>query len=269
MSLSLFVAKRQLIFLNAFFLKNGSIINYTSATLKFPFYSSNRLLSATSTSFKKADKYTLLKEQRQIKRRGKIEGDEEILFKQKEFLEKIEDQYESTLKLSLNECKKVMAGKSQESIFNDLVVNYAKDQPSVKFTSLAHSNLKGKKIIITVYDPSHTKHIISTILASGLNLTPVQHPNNPQLLTVDLPEVTADDKKKKREQIKATINNFLTSRDPKSCTSIRADALKELRDFTGKQQDIFVEIKGHVEKINTIYTNELREMPKEFYKKLL
>ncbi|KAL6023900.1 ribosome-recycling factor [Candidozyma auris] len=56
-------------------------------------------------------------------------------------------------------------GKSNPQIFDNLIINTADGE--FPFTSTAQTAVKGRNFMITVFDPSNTKHIVSAILASN------------------------------------------------------------------------------------------------------
>lgn len=82
--------------------------------------------------------------------------------------------FEAKLKESLEHHKKSITetklGANNPTIFDKISVDTGKGRQI--FTSVAQTAMKGRNLIITVFDPNNTKHVVSAILGSGLNINP-------------------------------------------------------------------------------------------------
>lgn len=118
----------------------------------------------------------------------------------------------------------VKLGKTNPHIFDHLVVQTP--DGDVPFSSVAHTSVKGRNFILTVFDQSHSKHVINAVLGSDLNMNAIQDPTNHQLLKVPLPPVTTESKKENVKQLKAVFEKFKNGPGKHSNTlaAIRSDA---------------------------------------------
>ncbi|ANZ76258.1 BA75_03050T0 [Komagataella pastoris] len=182
----------------------------------------------------------------------------------KQILKEIEDKFKLTLQEHQKKINEIKLGKSNPKIFDSLKVSIAKDlQP---FPSVAQTTTKGRNLLVTVFDPSLVKHVVSSILSSGLNLNPEIDPKNPQLLKVPLTAPSAETKKETLKALKNNLEHYrhsITNRH--SLASIRAHYLKE---FKGNKEDSIKKLVNEIEKVHKDYSNSIHEQFKKVEKTL-
>lgn len=162
-------------------------------------------------------------------------------------------------------------GKSNPLIFDNLTVKTA--DGDFPFTSTAQTAVKGRNFMITVFDPSNTKNIVSAILAANLNMTPIADPQNKQLIKVPLPPVTTDSKKETVKQLKESFEKLRNgpgghSKNAHTLASIRGDIKKKLSKKVKKSDD---ETKAwnDFEKIHRKYCDKLQDVFKAAEKAIM
>lgn len=116
-------------------------------------------------------------------------------------------------------------GKTNPHIFDALPVQIADgDAP---FNTLAQTSIKGRNLVITVFDPANTKHVINAILGSELNMNPIADPSNRQQLKVPLPPVTTESKAENVKHLKAVYEKYRngpgSGRHANTLAAVRAD----------------------------------------------
>jgi ribosome recycling factor len=179
-------------------------------------------------------------------------------------------QLEQSFKESIDQFKKktneTKQGNSNSKIFDQLEVpvNHKETSP---FTSVAQTSLKGRNLIITVFDPNNVKHVVSSVLSSGLNMNPQTVPNFPQQLKVALPPPTAETRKEIAAALKKDFEHFKQSPSKHSLSSARANALKELKAF--EKNDKVKKVSQDVEKLHKKYVEELQKQFKTAEKSVL
>lgn len=177
---------------------------------------------------------------------------------------------EAKLKECLEQHKKAMAetklGSANPKIFDKISVEVNK-KPQI-FTSLAQTAIKGRNLIITVFDPNNTKHIVSAILASGLNINPEPIPNTPQQLKVPLPPPTSETKQQIAKELKKDFEKFKNSNDKHSISTARSATMKELKSFDQKSDQLKKIVKD-AERIYKKYADELQAQYKAAEKSVL
>lgn len=167
---------------------------------------------------------------------------------------------EASLKESIEVFKKrvneTKQGTANANIFDKLEVPVAHKEV-YPFTSVAQTSLKGRNLIITVFDPNNVKHVVSSVLGSGLNMNPQQVPNFPQQLKVALPPPTAETRSEILAALKRDFEHFKQSPSKHSLGSARQHALKQLKGFE-KKNDKVKKVLQDVEKIYKKYLDELQ-----------
>jgi len=119
-----------------------------------------------------------------------------------------------------------------------------------------------------VFDPNNTKNVVSSVLASGLNMNPETVPNFPQQLKVPLPPPTAETRQQIARNIKDEFDALKNSHDKFSLATARASAMKELKAFQ-KTDDAVKKVTQEVEKLHKKYGDELQTQFKAAEKAVL
>ena len=180
-------------------------------------------------------------------------------------LPNLEAKYKECLEQHKKKISETKLGAANPKLFDKLEVEINK-KPQI-FTSLAQTALKGRNLIITVFDPSNTKHVVSTVLASGMNMNPETVPNFPQQLKVPLPPPTAESRQEIAKQLKVDFEKFKNSNDKHSLSFARASAMKELKKF--EKTDVIKKTLADVEKLHKKYSEELQTQYKAAEKSVL
>jgi ribosome recycling factor len=182
-------------------------------------------------------------------------------------LKELEAKYQESLNHFREKVAVTKQGNSNPNLFDDLKVALNHGEVA-DFLSIAQTSLKGRNLIITVFDPIYAKHVISAILQTNLNLNPEHVPNMPQQLKVSLPPVTRETKLDIVKELKKNFEFFKNSNSFKySLSSNRADALKELKQF--KKNDQTKKTTNDIEKLHKKYTNDLQELFRSAEKQIL
>ncbi|CAN3372413.1 hypothetical protein DIURU_002475 [Diutina rugosa] len=152
-------------------------------------------------------------------------------------------------------------GKSNPKIFDKLVVETGDGE--MPFTSVAQTSVKGRNFIITLFDPANAKHVINTVLGSGLNLNAQVDPTNKYTLKVPLPPVSTETKKEAVKQLKEQFEKFKSGKT--GLAGIRADTKSKFQkkckskkpsDAEQKELDAF-------EKVHKTFNDKLAEAFKQ------
>lgn len=182
-------------------------------------------------------------------------------------LKSLEDKYKESLTQFKAKTAITRQGNSNPKIFDELKVSLNHNEV-VDYLSIAQTSLKGRNLIITVFDPMYSKHVISAILNAGLNLNPEQVPNIPQQLKVSLPPITTESRLAILKELKKNFEFFKNSNSFKYSLSFnRAEALKELKQF--KKNDQVKKVNQDVEKLHKKYTTDLQELLKSVEKQVM
>ncbi|ODQ45136.1 hypothetical protein PICMEDRAFT_25908, partial [Pichia membranifaciens NRRL Y-2026] len=159
-------------------------------------------------------------------------------------------------------------GRANPAIFDKLKVKID-DSYVATFPEIAMTAMKGTSFLnITVFDPSHTKRVVSAILDADMNLNPEVDPKNEQLLKVKLPNSTKELKAKQIKQMKELLDLFKSNATFKySLQSIRASFMKDLKNVEGSKDivrklttDIDASYKTYAEKFTTAFKNTEKSM---------
>lgn len=154
-------------------------------------------------------------------------------------------------------------GKANPSIFDKLKIKID-DSYTATFPEVAMTSMKGTSFLnINVFDPSHTKRIISAILEANMNLNPEVDAKNNQLLKVKLPNSTKDLKEKQIKQMKELLDQYKSNAGFKnSLLAIRSGFMKDLKNVEGSKDivkklstDIDSTYKSYAEKFTTAFKN--------------
>lgn len=168
--------------------------------------------------------------------------------------------FQGVLDAFTKQANEIKMGKTSPTIFNKLKVTTSDgEQP---FTSLAQTSLKGRKLIITVFDPAHTKDLVNAVLDLDLNLNPQVDPHNKQALHVPLPPVTTETKKENAKQLKGVFEKYKSG--PNSLNSVRTDFRGKAGKVTKKNKlsDAENKVLADFEKLHKTYVDKLTDIYK-------
>lgn len=175
----------------------------------------------------------------------------------------ITTKFEDVVTKFTQKANEIKLGKTNARIFDNLKIDVG-DTPEI-FTNLASTAVKGRNLVITVFDQSYNSSIISAILDSGLNLNPVQDATNPIQLKVPLPSITDEIKTQQVKLLKQEFEKFKNG--PRSLNSIRHN-YKRKYDKLGKGENERQQIK-QFEALHKTYTAKLNEVLKNSEKLLM
>lgn len=100
---------------------------------------------------------------------------------------KFEDLSAKSVAAFAAKAKEIKAGNNSPDLINNIEVKISKDEV-YQIKDIASVALKGGRTLsISVYDPSHTKQVTASILASDLNMNPQPQANSPQILNIPCP----------------------------------------------------------------------------------
>lgn len=197
------------------------------------------------------------------KSKGTEDEEEVIEFDFGKLLKDTEANFKESLKVHKEKSAEAKLGKANTSIFDNLEVHLSHGQ-AAKFTDIAHTTLKGRSLLITVFDPKDTKNVVSAVIGANLNLNPQVDPKNPQLLKVPLPSPTAEVKNETAKQLKVVFETFKSSSSKYSLSSVRGDAMKELKSL--KKSDDLKKTMAQVEQLYKQYLKQLSDNYKDLEK---
>lgn len=176
-------------------------------------------------------------------------------------IDEVTDKFKLVIEKFTKHSNEVKLGKANPRIFDKLLVD--SNEGEVPFTSVAQTSVKGRNFIITVFDPINSKHIINTILGSGLNLNAQVDPANNYTLKVPLPPVNTETKKESVKTLKETFEKYKHG-SKSSLSSIRTDVkhkyqkqLKKKKPTDAQQKEL-----DGFEKVHKQYNEKLGEILK-------
>lgn len=158
-------------------------------------------------------------------------------------------------------------GRSNPDIFDKLKVKL--DTHEASFPEVALTSVKTPTFLtVTVFDPNHTKRIISSILGSGLNLNPEVDPANNQLLKIKIPNTTKEMKEKTMKEMKQYLDLFRSNASQKdSLVSNRAKSMKEIKNLEGSK-DVIKKLTNDVDSVYKKFSDKMNEIFKTAEKQL-
>lgn len=159
----------------------------------------------------------------------------------------------------------IKLGKTNPNIFDHLSVKI--DNKPTRFNSLAQTSIKGRNLIITVFDNSNVQSLKNAILDSNLNLNPTEDSMNKQILKVPLPPITTETKSENVKLLKTHYEKF-KSNNTNSLNSIRHDIKQK---FTKAKTKSDAELKEYkkFEDLHKLYLDKLHDALKNNEKTLM
>lgn len=231
----------------------------------FSVYQFTRPFSSTSVFYAKKSKKESKKENKGSKKNDSKKDDKEVdvVLDPKAILTDLKSKYESSLNQFNKKLTELKMGRANPAIFDNLKIkidnSYTANYPEIAMTAMKGTNF----LNITVFDPNHTKRVISAILESNLNLNPEIDPKNNQLLKIKLPNSTKELKEKQIKQMKELLDQYKSNSSFKnSLQAIRSNFMKDLKNVEGSKDivrklttDIDSTYKSYAEKLTTSLKN--------------
>jgi ribosome recycling factor len=147
-------------------------------------------------------------------------------------------------------------GKTNPKVFDKLMVTINDEE--TPFTSVAQTSIKGRNFIITLFDPSYSKHVINSILGSTLNMNAQADPANKYTLKAPLPPVTTETKQESAKHLKELFEKFKNGSNRGSLAAIRSDVKHKFSKHVKKQKsDTESKALQDFEKLHKQYTEKL------------
>lgn len=225
----------------------------------------SRSLSVSAAVYAKKGKKESKKDTKKDNKKNNSTQDdaEEVVLDPKAILKDLKEKYDDSFTQYSKKLTELKMGKANPSIFDNLKVKID-DSYSATFTEVAMTAMKGTNFLnVTVFDPSHTKRIVSSILEANMNLNPEVDPKNEQLLKIKLPNSTKELKEKQIKQMKELLDQYRSNVSFKtSLTAIRSTFMKDLKNVDGSKDiikkltnDIDSTYKTYAEKFTTAFKN--------------
>lgn len=236
-----------------------------------PLFQLRRSFSATTSACAKKSKKDTKKDTKRANSKASAdagEDAEEIVLDPKAILAGLKTKYDDSFTQFTKKLTEMKMGRANPAIFDKLKVKID-DSYVATFPEIAMTAMKGTSFLnITVFDPSHTKRVVSAILDADMNLNPEVDPKNEQLLKVKLPNSTKELKAKQIKQMKELLDLFKSNATFKySLQSIRASFMKDLKNVEGSKDivrklttDIDASYKTYAEKFTTAFKNTEKSM---------
>ncbi|RLV95475.1 Ribosome-recycling factor mitochondrial [Spathaspora sp. JA1] len=172
-------------------------------------------------------------------------------------LTKANEKFNNVLEKFSKSATSIKLGKSDARIFDKLEINI--NNEFVPFTSIASTSIKGRHFIITLFDPSYGKHIISSLIDSDLNMSGQIDPNNKFSLKVPLPSITTETKQEQVKQLKEAFEKVKNGSLAGVRSDVRSKFLKDakssrLGDSEQAVLDEFEKLhKSYIDKLTNIF----------------
>lgn len=237
------------------------------SSIASPSIVSLRYFSASPSVWAKKDKKGSSKKDngKKSSSNAPVEDDEVEILDPKKILTEVKQQCDESFKLYSKSLTELKMGKANPSLFDNLKIKID-DSYTATFPEIAMSAMKGTGFLnINVFDPAHSKKVISAILEANMNLNPELDPKNPQLLKIKLPNSTKELREKQIKDMKALLDQYKSNTSFKnSLPFIRSNVLKNLKKVDGSKDiikklttDIDATYKSYVEKFtNSFKTTE-------------
>jgi ribosome recycling factor len=164
---------------------------------------------------------------------------EEIVLDPKVIIKDLKEKYDDSFTQYSKKLTELKMGKANPKIFDNLKIKID-DSYTAPFPEVAMTAMKGTNFLnVTVFDPSHTKRIVSAILEANMNLNPEVDPKKEQLLKIKLPNSTKELKEKQIKQMKELLDHYKSNANFKqSLVAIRSGFLKDLKNVDGSKDII-------------------------------
>lgn len=228
-------------------------------------YSSLRVTPLTVPTYRlfHASAFTLAKNNKKAKKETKKDKKEpeadDIPVEKIVNLDEVKIKFENVLEKFGKRANEFKLGKTNPAIFDNLDVDLG-DKETVKFNTVAQTQVKGRNLNITVYDPNQVQSIINSILGSDLNMNPT-FDSLTSTLKVPLPPVTTETKQESVKQFKQVFEKF-KSNNSNSLNSVRTDykqKFKKLKLKSDSEKQLVKDFeslhKQYLDKLTDVFKN--------------
>lgn len=222
-----------------------------------------RAFSSSAVVWAKKDKKAGKKESKKDAKKALDDNEEVVVLDPRAIINELKSKYDNSFNQFSKKLTELKMGKANPTIFDKLKIKID-DSYTATFPEVAMTAVKGSNFLnVTVFDPSHTKKIVSAILEANLNLNPEVDPKNPQLLKIKLPNSTKELKEKQIKAMKELLDQYKSNAALKnSLVAIRSHFMKELKNTEGSKDvikkitdDIDATYKTYVDKFQTAFKN--------------
>lgn len=170
----------------------------------------------------------------------------------------ISEKFEKIIDKFSKKANEIKLGKTNPNMFDNLDIKLS-DNQTYKFNSLAQTSIKGRNLMITVFDPSNNQNIINGILNSKLNLNPQLDPHT-NMLKVPLPPITTETKQENIKLLKSQFEQFKNS-NSNSLNSIRLDYKQKItKKLKQKKSDQEMDQLKQFENLHKEYLDKLTKI---------
>ncbi|CAI8492105.1 Ribosome-recycling factor, mitochondrial [Pichia kudriavzevii] len=230
-------------------------------------FSLSRTFSTSPIVWAKKDKKGKKDAKKDAKKQDK-DDEEEVVLDPKAIIRDLKVRYDTTFDQYSKKLTELKMGKANPAIFDKLKVKID-DSYTATFPEIAMTAMKGTNFLnVTVFDPSHSKRIISAILEANMNLNPEVDPKNPQLLKIKLPNSTKELKAKQIKEMKELHDYYKSNAGFKdSLIAIRAAFMKDLKNVEGSK-DIVKKLTTEIDSTYKTYADKLSTALKNTEKSL-
>ncbi|ODV86489.1 hypothetical protein CANARDRAFT_6954 [[Candida] arabinofermentans NRRL YB-2248] len=191
-----------------------------------------------------------------------VEEEEDIEeFEPKVVLKELEEKFKGCLEEFQETCKLIKMGNSNPKVFDQLKIKLAGNE-EVNFNEVAQMTSKGKRMLVTVYEPNNVKRVISSILAMEKNLIPKVDPKNEQVLVIETGS-TDSVVSQRQKDLKKAYDNYKTNHSSKvSLVKIRGDAIRESKSYKGPK-DLLTKLSADIHAMHNVYADKMQEVFKK------
>ncbi|KAG0691389.1 ribosome-recycling factor [Pichia californica] len=231
------------------------IRRYAAFSSVSPFLQRTRAFSSTSPSLaKKGGKKDNAKSS---KKKDIVDDEPDVVLDPKSILSNLKTKYDDSFTQFSKKLTELKMGRANPALFDNLKIKID-DKYTATFPEVAMTAMKGTNFLnITVFDPNHTKRIVSAILESNMNLNPEVDPKNAQLLKIKLPNSTKELKEKQIKQMKELLDQYKSNVSFKnSLQAIRATFMKDLKNVEGSK-DIVRKLTTDIDSTYKTYADKL------------
>lgn len=228
----------------------------------------SRSFTSSSILYAKKGKKENKKDKKGNKNDKNLDAEPEIVLEPKKILSDLKVKFDTSFDEFNKKLTAIKMGKSNPDIFDNLKIKIDSSY-TANFKEVATVSSKGNFLNVVVFDPNHTKRIISSILEANLNLNPEQDPNNEQLLKIKLPNSTKEVKTQQIKEMKELLDQYKSNNGFKSSLqAIRSVFMKDLKNVDGSK-DIVKKISTDIDSTFKSYSEKMTDAFKKNEKTLL
>ena len=135
----------------------------------------------------------------------------------------------------------------------------------VPFTSVAQTSVKGRNFIINLFDAGYGKHVINSIIGSGLNMSGTIDPTNKFQIKVPIPNITTETKQENIKQLKEIFENLKNNHKSNSLNYVRSEARNKFQSSLkhNKISDSQHQLLKKLETLHKTYVDKLTDAFKQ------